>query len=741
MNLSKRFGFGLGHLQLLIFKLRSFLPRQKCKVFGESSNPEKNSIGPIFVINLDRQPQRCLDILRELDRILDINGKPISQRMVRVAACDAQSDWPHFLNSAEIGHTYTLKDQLFVEPQPDAMPDTFDLERPIEMSRAEIAVAHSHVKVWKEFVQSNASYALVLEDDVWFQRDFGALLEQAWSEIANVEHENHQFDVLYVSYDEVRFGAPKEFISKNVFRPERGLWFLSGYILFKKGAQSLLDLLPTHGPIDLWINHKFQDLKVLALRNSVVNQRRDLQSTNSYSILPMLSRIGILDSGDASLFQRRPIYYPIFAFGDPGSGLSSLAMALSMLGYRCCSDFECMPEDELRKLITGHLNCGFDAYVNIGTLETNIQTIVDRYPNAKYIFLHGQIEANSNILEALASVDVLHLKHDYSPSWRPLCEHLQLAPPDGQYPIIPDVGLRRYQRKQLRDQIDTPVKRLRFDTSPWVAKQYTDWFGLHTSTDRRANFPAEQNKQTLPNYFDEDFTHCEPTRWALRTDTFPGNLALFRPANVTTIAGEGLSLAVFQEPMGVREFSAAAITYHNQFLYGRFEVILKATNVPGLVTGFFLHRHCPRQEIDIEILGKRPDQLVMNVFYNPGTYGAKFDYGYRGTPVTIELGFDASKDFHRYAIEWDPDEIRWFVDEKLIHRRATWEPTPIPHLPMTLHINTWPSKSREFAGNLAIKHLPASTIVRRVIVKANHVDVATSNSAVSTNNAAGAEAI
>jgi beta-glucanase (GH16 family) len=208
------------------------------------------------------------------------------------------------------------------------------------------------------------------------------------------------------------------------------------------------------------------------------------------------------------------------------------------------------------------------------------------------------------------------------------------------------------------------------------------------------------------------------TRWILRNDTFPGNLGLFRPANVSTESDEGVSLAVVQEPLGVREFSAAAISSRRRFRYGRFEATLKATNVSGVVTGFFLHRTTPRQEIDIEITGNRPTQLLANVFYNPGTEGAKFDYGYRGTPAAIPLGFDASKGSHRYAIEWEPSEIRWLVDGELVHRRAIWNPTPIPHLPMTLHVNTWPTRSRELAGRLALRALPASAYVSRITVEA-----------------------
>lgn len=138
------------------------------------------------------------------------------------------------------------------------------------------------------------------------------------------------------------------------------------------------------------------------------------------------------------------------------------------------------------------------------------------------------------------------------------------------------------------------------------------------------------------------------------------------------------------------------------------------------MTGFFLHRDSPRQEIDIEITGNHPARLLVNVFYNPGAEGAKFDYGYRGTPTTMPLGFDASKASHRFAIEWDPCEIRWFVDGRLVYRRAEWNPTPIPHLPMTLHVNTWPSRSRELAGRLALRALPASAMVHRIAVDALH---------------------
>jgi GR25 family glycosyltransferase involved in LPS biosynthesis len=687
----------------LFLRWRTHLPRQQCLAFVPPSDAQQSGVGPIVVINLDRQPYRWTDVLRELACILDAAGKPLSERVVRYSACDAQTDTLQSVDGGDIELFYTLGDQLLVEPQPHAVPAAFDLARPIKMSRAEVAVARSHIAVWKTIAQSTSPYTLVLEDDVWFERGFGQIVDQAWNEMRDADRTGPAFDVLYVSYKEVRYGAPKELLSKNMFRPERGLWFLSGYVLSKKGAQALLELLPCRGPIDLWINHKFRDLDVRALRRSVVKQRSDTASTNSYSILPALNRIGVLDDSDMTLFHQRPSHSPVFAFGAPGSGSSSLAMALSMLGYRCCSDLDGIPEWEFERLIAGRARRVFDAYVNIASLRPHVRVLMLRYPRAKFIVI-GDVEEtfdgySGGVLGDLEGADVVRLNGEDTNTWRALCEHVRLPPPTAPYPVVGDIGRRKLRGAAVDRPTVAPAKRLRHDRSPWVAEPQAGWAGISASVSGRAEPPASRVR------FEDDLADVHPGRWLVRNDTFAGNLGLFRPANVTAQSG-------------VRNLSAAAISSRRRFLYGRFEATLQATSVPGLVTGFFLHRDSPRQEIDVEITGNDPARLLVNVFYNPGAEGAKFDYGYRGTPAAIPLGFDASKASHRYAIEWDPCEIRWFVDGRLIHRRAEWNPTPIPHLPMTLHANTWPTRSRELAGRLAVRALPASAILRSIAVDA-----------------------
>lgn len=720
MNLSKPLHTASQVLHNFLLRCRAVLPRKRCFAFAEPINSGGSGIGEIYVINLDRQADRWADVLRELASIPDAAGKPLADRAIRYSASDAQAATYNDTDFSDINPFYTLGDQLYVEPQPHALPDEFDLVRLIRMSQEEVAVARSHIGVWKTVARSAARYVLVVEDDVWFERGFSSTLDHAWREMKEADKSDPAFDLLYVSYGEVRYGAPKELISEHVFRPERGLWFLSGYVLSKKGALALLQQLPCTGPIDLWINHKYHAIDVRALRRSVVHQRADLLSTNSYSILPALTKIGVLDHSDASLFHQRRLHSPVFAFGAPASGLSSLAMALSMLGYSCCSDLDQLPESEFEKLITGRGRTTFNAYVNVGSLRPHLPTLMLRYPQAKFIVTVSDQAADRSsdvVREALQGAEVACLHTSDVNPWRTLCEHLKLSPPAAQFPVMHDLGQRKLRGASVGTSKSRRASQRRYDRSPWVAKRRTRWEGI--------SIPKSENTEPFEprNTFEDNFVDIRLERWLVRSDTFPGNRGLFRPANVSAQLEGGLSLTVREEPLGIRDMSAAAISSRDRFLFGRFETTMQAADVSGVVTGFFLHRSSPRQEIDIEIAGNRPEQLIVNVFYNPGSEGSKFDYGYRGTPAVIQLGFDASKAPHRYAIEWDPFEIRWLVDGELIHRRAEWNPTPIPHLPMTLHCNTWPARSRELAGRLALRALPASATVRSIAVDAFNAGV------------------
>src|SRR5258708_23217772 len=160
-------------------------------------------------------------------------------------------------------------------------------------------------------------------------------------------------------------------------------------------------------------------------------------------------------------------------------------MALSMLGYRCCSDFDSIPECELESLLGGRTDRVFDAYVNIGSLEPQIRALTQRYPSAKYIVIDDIAKSadrnNAAILAALEGADVLHLHREHTSSWRALCEHLHLAPPDAQYPAVRDIGLRRHQQVPPDRRMAAPARRLRHDPLPWIATPRAGSAGIRPS--------------------------------------------------------------------------------------------------------------------------------------------------------------------------------------------------------------------------------------------------------------------
>ena len=214
---------------------------------------------------------------------------------------------------------------------------------------------------------------------------------------------------------------------------------------------------------------------------------------------------------------------------------------------------------------------------------------------------------------------------------------------------------------------------------------------------------------------DDTLTKVDTSYWDKLNTTFSCNLAIFDPENVISQAEGGISLRL-EPSKNAKGYTAGSIATKDdeRFTYGRFETELKAAKGSGLITAFFLYRFDPWQEIDLEILGKDTTKILLNVFFNPGEPGDLYNYGLRGTPVLVDLGFDASLDFHTYAIEWEPDEIRWFVDDRLIHVRHDGGPTPIPHLPMRFHTNVWPCCSEELAGPFDSSVLPVDAGLRSI---------------------------
>lgn len=696
----------------------------KCQAVGVSGACD--GIERIYVISLDRQSDRWRRMQRELRGVRDRSGKPLIELTRRFSAVDARQ-LKRSVNTGLVQPNYLLADHLRIEPHPQLVGNERVRTRVIEMTQQEIAVALSHIHVWQLVARGESPYTLVLEDDVCFRRDFARRLDRAWSAAVGSGGCRDSFDVLYLSYKEVLTGVERKQVSPDLFRPLHGLWQLSGYVVSARGAQRLLESLPVRGPVDLWINHQFSSLEVFATQSSIVDQRRDFRSSNVHSILPVLSQAGVLTREKPLLAKRRKFPGPVFAFGEPGTGLTSLAMALSMLGYRCCSDVAELPIAERRRLFKPRSNRVFDAYVNVGGLDSeDYVELAKLYPSARFVVTKGnetgRIDVNrspaepspferrpasgcASLADKLRTLprEVLGLHEQEADKWELLRTFLNVEYPSDPYPESVDLGQRPLVEPSCGQEVPAP-QILSSDSSPWIAMA-KDWRGI--SLGEVDGDGATRTRERVR------FEGVDSEAWMLRDDTFPSNLALFAHENFSIERGH-MRLTFREEPTEVRQFTSAAICSRHGCLYGSFSAEVRPAKVPGLITGVFLHRNSPRQEIDIEFVGKDTRRMLVNVYYNPGGEGARMEYGYRGTPALVDLGFDASEEFHLYEIEWRATSIRWLVDGQLVHERVNWNPTPIPHLPMQFNVNLWHSRSTEFAGKLDRGDLPAHTDVRSI---------------------------
>jgi GR25 family glycosyltransferase involved in LPS biosynthesis len=703
MNGKMRSGFSRKLLYRLVTLARLLDTKTKTNSFA--SGEADDAIQRIYIINLDRKPDRWRQVSRELKRIRSRSGAPLLSISRRFSAVDARYLDDKIDNTVLLPF-FSLADQLRVEPNQLVKNDAYARALRIRMTPQEIAVALSHIEVWKSVASGNVPYTLILEDDIYFQYGFARDMDAAWHSIMDQDSRDSAFDILFLSFQEVGARSRTKKSQAGLVRePDCGMWQASGYVLSQRGAQALLKMLPVYGPVDLWLNLQFEGLRVLLTRRPIIEQRVDVPSTNSYSIMPILSQIGVYTHERPLVATRHRLPGPVFAFGSPGSGLTGLAMALSILGYTCCSDVTELPEREQSSLVTRKHGRHFNAYVNVGSLRSwPIADIVKLYPDARFIFT--TVDDGQAIMAC--QENVLLLPKEHQDKWAALSRFLKCEYPASSYPTCGDIGQQITINRGDPNGEAAAYRQLRFDTSPWIISS-NEWRGIVVA---KADGSTEPTTEIAATWSGRN--SLSDPQWRLRDDTFPDNLSIFTPDNVAVDSQGVTQLTVREQTTSVRLLTSAAIATQQKSLFGKFAATLRPTNAQGIVTGMFLYRSSPHQEIDIEFLGRDTTRMLVNVFYNPGLEGTKLEYGYRGTPVLVDLGFDASREFHQYEIEWHENVLRWHIDGHVVYERVQWDPTPIPNLPMEFNVNMWCSRSRELAGELDHAKLPTQSTIRSI---------------------------
>lgn len=682
--------------------LTVFVPGGRVRAFGGGGG----QIGAIMVVNLDRQPKRWRRVTRELGRFRTSDGVPLTSITRRLAAVDAR-DGRAVAATVDVDAMYRIADHLYV--QPDArLAECFADDDPVRMTRQEVAVARSHVEAWKAVATGIVDYVLVLEDDVWFRHGAPAAIDRGWRAALDRCAAAGGPKLLYLSYADAGGTAVRDDACDILFRPARGLWFLSGYVLSREGAAALLRAMPVVGPVDLWMNYRFAELGALALTSPAIAQRRDEASDNAYSVLPYLARAGIVDAAHGAKPPNLSRAGPVLAWTG-GAERESLAMALSMLGLRVRAfdgDEEPMHERELKEVLKT-----FDALVDAPLVPAALAAAAA--DERSVILLEADAPRPAGLepdrLPPLRSA-ILVPGDSWGGSWEVLCGVLGLVKPVEAFPAGAPRTFRVFRDERPTRRLGAAARIRRdnclMDDSPWVLPPSSGWRSVQnvSRSPSPAGLPVAEAPMTEPS-----------TSFPGLVETFPGNLASFARESLQH-SDEGAQLMIDVIKSGPRPYRSGAFASARSFRHGRFEAEIRAAPGWGLLTGFFLHRDTPRQEIDIELAGTDPRRMLANVYFNPGDDGTAMGFGYRGSPCRIDLGFDATADFHLYAIDWRPDRVAWLVDGRIVHERFGWDPTPIPHLSMRLHANLWAPRSEELAGRIDERALPATAAFRNVLV-------------------------
>ncbi|MBG6187519.1 family 16 glycosylhydrolase [Flavobacterium sp. CAN_S2] len=690
----------------LRFKIKQVLRIIRKKVILTAFGKANNQINKIFIINLDRQTERWELIKKELKNIptnVNINLSNFSERF---SAIDAKIK---LLNNTKINSTYKLQDQYFVDPDPRLLKIIREKEINIELTNQETAVALSHISVWEKIILKDVSNALILEDDVYFENKFSKTLNLLWEEI---ESSSLDFDIIFLSYKKVEHNPDIKKVSKNLSVPKRGIWWFSGYILSNNGAKKLLSKLPVIGPIDLWINHEFANLNVYLSNESIINQKLFVQSDNNYSILPILSQIGIKSNETFILLDKLKGKNPVFVFDlseNCDTTLSKINTLLSLNSYRAYKNVSERDSLHVKESIKQKQTLLFDAYLGFNLIIDNLSDLINFYPSGIIIIIE---EVHDKSLQSVLSNEIstnLHFINSNSKKvFKQVSKLLQIK-----YWEFNDIKLNQVKiDKNINSekiQIINKFKYLEHDVNPWIIPiQNIEKYIPYNHTE----FEILSLAKPIDGISDS-FNKMDLNYWKLLDDTFPSNLAHFTKRNFR-LNNSGFEITITNDKLEGKQYSSSAIVTKLPHIYGSFEISMKPIKGDGIISAFFLHRNDPWQEIDIEFLGNDTTKILLNVYYNPGFENTNYNYGVRGTPILIDLDFDASEDFHLYRIEWEYHEIRWYVDNKIIHSRRTWMPTPIPDLPLNVYVNAWITNSEALAGKFNNILLPAILHVKLI---------------------------
>lgn len=180
--------------------------------------------------------------------------------------------------------------------------------------------------------------------------------------------------------------------------------------------------------------------------------------------------------------------------------------------------------------------------------------------------------------------------------------------------------------------------------------------------------------------FKEDFDRLDAGRWSVSDGWVNGDHQNCSWSKDRVAFEDGVLMITLLEGQGrERDYSCGEIQSNERFGFGTYEARIRVPSGSGINANFFTHigapQKSPHNEIDFEFLGKSPDKVQLNYFADG-----------LGKHEFVAPTPGASTGFHDYAIVWEPDRLRWFMDGRLLHETQT---APLPAKPQKIYFSLW----------------------------------------------------
>lgn len=186
-----------------------------------------------------------------------------------------------------------------------------------------------------------------------------------------------------------------------------------------------------------------------------------------------------------------------------------------------------------------------------------------------------------------------------------------------------------------------------------------------------------------------------------RKDNYNSELQYYSPDNVSLMNGY-LYLTARREYQEDKAYTSAMVQTADKLSLccGKIETRMKLPAGQGLFPALWLLSSTGRSEIDImEMIGSEPELIYgVNHFQAEG----------RPAKTVGLIEIDSPGNFHVYALEWEEDELRWFVDGVMFHQ-CSIVPVEEMYIILTLAVGgNWPGtpgSDTPFPSDLVVDYI------------------------------------